>query len=75
MPKYLNLGRDSGIVSYEMGDDWIEVSFSQGRFRTYTYTYSSAGSAHVENMKQLAGQGHGLNEYIKRRNPQYSSKK
>lgn len=62
MPRYKNLGRDSGVYSYEIGNDRIIVTFSTSS--TYEYTYSSAGSQHVENMKSLATNGQGLNGYI-----------
>lgn len=65
MPRYLNLGGDSGIESYEIGDDYITVYFIRAQ-KGYTYSYRSAGQAHVETMKQLAKQGTGLNEYINR---------
>lgn len=64
MPVYLNLNGDSGISSYEMGQDFISVTFTQGTFRTYSYTYARPGATHVETMKQLAIQGYGLNAYI-----------
>ena len=64
MPVYLNLNGDSGISSYEMGQDFINVTFTQGTFRTYSYTYVRPGATHVETMKRLAVQGYGLNTYI-----------
>jgi len=64
MPMYKNLNGDSGIVSYECGADWIEVTFQRGKELVYRYTYASAGSTHVEQMKRLAQAGTGLNEYI-----------
>ncbi len=62
MTKYSNLGRDSGVYSYEIGSDYIKVQFSTGRI--YTYTYLSAGRIHIENMKRIAERGTGLNTYI-----------
>lgn len=64
MPVYLNLHGDSGIASYEIGQDFINVVFRQGAFRTYSYSYTRPGAMHVETMKGLAVQGYGLNEYI-----------
>ena len=66
MPTYQNLNGDSGIVSFELGADWIEVRFQRGKELVYRYTYASAGSTHVEEMKKLAQSGAGLNEYINR---------
>jgi len=65
MERYRNSGGDSGISSYEIGDDFIIVKFT-GTFRTYRYSYRKAGQHHVENMKRLARDGSGLNGYINR---------
>ncbi|MCA8238557.1 hypothetical protein LGN01_31030 [Burkholderia cenocepacia] len=64
MPAYMNLNGDSGVLSYEIGHDFINVTFKQGTFRTYSYTYARPGEVHVEAMKRLAAQGYGLNAYI-----------
>ncbi len=65
MPRYANLGGDSGVESYEIGDDSITVVFSTGVL-PYRYTYASAGAANIEQMKSLAQRGEGLNEFINR---------
>ena len=65
MPIYRDIDNDSGVHSYEIAPDHIEVWF-KGNPRSYTYSYSSAGSFHIENMKRLAAQGEGLNAYIQR---------
>lgn len=65
MERYRDTGGDSGVYAYEIGKDYIRVQFS-GTARTYTYSYRKAGSTHVENMKQLARNGSGLNSYINR---------
>lgn len=62
MIRYKNLNGDSGIYSYEIGNDFVKVRFEDDM--VYTYTYSSAGTQRIENMKRLAVQGHGLNSYI-----------
>jgi hypothetical protein len=64
MERYQNLGGDSGIVAYEIGDDFIKVQFHDGP--VYLYTYESTGQAAIEHMKELARAGHGLNSYISR---------
>lgn len=64
MSKYLNLGRDSNVSSYDCGGDYIDVTFGDGS--TYRYSYASAGIDNVENMKRLAHHGEGLNSYIMR---------
>lgn len=60
--RYRNSGGDSGVSSYEIGTDRIIVTFSTNV--SYEYTYRSAGTQHIENMKSLANQGYGLNSYI-----------
>jgi len=65
MERYGNAGGDSGVSAYEIGTDYIKIKFS-GTSRTYTYSYRRAGSTHVEQMKQLARHGSGLNSYINR---------
>lgn len=62
MISYGNYGGDSSVSAYDYGDDYIEVEFDDGS--TYTYTYASAGVGNVEEMKQLADCGEGLNSYI-----------
>lgn len=62
MERYSDIDRDSGVVKYEAGSDFIRVQFSDGS--QYLYTYSSAGRHHIERMKQLAQRGDGLNAYI-----------
>lgn len=62
MPSYRNVGGDSGVVSYEIGDDSIEVAFSDGS--AYLYTNQSAGRHNIERMKALAIAGQGLNAFI-----------
>lgn len=62
MQRYSDIDRDSGVVQYESGNDYIKVKFSDGA--VYLYNYASAGSHHIENMKRLAAKGDGLNAYI-----------
>lgn len=63
MERYLDLDGDSGVVGYEIGDNFIRVQFDR-TFKTYTYSYRSAGIDRVEDMKRLAISGDGLNFYI-----------
>lgn len=74
MTPYKNLSGASNVVAYEIDIDSIKVQFQPGRWSIYIYTYQSAGSAAIESMKNLADQGHGLNSYISRNKPGYSSK-
>ena len=62
MERYSDIDRDSGVIAYECGSDFIRVRFSDGAI--YLYTYRSAGQHHIENMKGLAKRGDGLNAYI-----------
>ena len=62
MERYSNLGGDSGVVAYEIGNNSITVEFSDGK--RYLYTYQSAGSDNIEQMKALAAAGRGLNSFI-----------
>lgn len=64
MERYKNLGRNSGVVSYEISHDSILVVFNDGK--KYLYNYSATGSADVEKMKSLAVAGQGLNSFISR---------
>jgi hypothetical protein len=63
MEKYLNKNGDSGVSSFEIGEDYIKIKFS-GTIKLYKYSYRRAGQKHVENMKNLAKIGSGLNEYV-----------
>lgn len=62
MKKYKNLGGDSGVSAYEIGDDFIRVVFSDGG--TYLYSNESAGIQNIDQMKELAEYGEGLNAFI-----------
>lgn len=64
MQNYLNLSGKSGVSAFEIGSDFIKVMFSTGA--VYAYTYRSAGMEKVEEMKQLALRGCGLNSFIMR---------
>lgn len=64
MQRYLNLGGNSNVIAYVIGNDFVEVQFATGK--PYKYSYKSAGVDKVEQMKELARQGHGLNSYIMR---------
>ena len=55
MHRYGNLSGNSGVIAYEIERNAIEVKFHDGW--TYLYTYTSAGSHHVETMKKLAVAG------------------
>jgi len=65
MRPYRNTGRDSGVLAYEYGDDWILVQFSDGT--VYEYTTSSAGQSNIDVMKRLPDAGNGLNSSMNTR--------
>jgi hypothetical protein len=64
MKTYENAGEDSTIVAFDIGDDSITVKYMDGS--VYLFTYRSAGSMNVEQMKKYANFGHGLNGFIRR---------
>lgn len=65
-------GKPSGVRGYEYGDDYITIYFTSGS--KYTYTNGSCGSGHIENMKALADKQSGLNTYVTKHKPPFSSK-
>lgn len=62
MNVYRNVSGNSGVYAYTSDVTSITVQFKTGAI--YKYTYASAGSSKIEQMKRLAVQGHGLNGYI-----------
>ena len=62
MKAYRDINGDSGVSSYDYGDDWIKVRFKDGK--VYEYRSSKIGQAHINTMKKLADSGDGLNAYI-----------
>lgn len=64
MQIYKNLGGNSNVSAFELGDNYIDVQFNGGAI--YRYSYMSAGVLKVDKMKRLALQGYGLNSYIMR---------
>jgi len=64
MQAYPNLGGNSNVKGYEIGEDFVRVRFADGL--TYTYTLASCGSAHLGRLKAFARAGIGLNSYIVR---------
>ncbi|MDM8001213.1 MAG: hypothetical protein QUS33_14795 [Dehalococcoidia bacterium] len=64
MEPYKNLGGDSNVVAFEIGEGYIKVQFGDGSI--YLYTDKSAGAANIAEMHRLARTGHGLNSFIQR---------
>lgn len=67
MQPYKNLSGDSGVLAYEIGNDYVIVQFKNGKHSFYKYTYVRTGMVVVEEMKRLAIIGKGLNSLIGRR--------
>lgn len=63
MENYRNYGGNSNVESFGIGPDYIDIRFN-GTAKLYRYSYPVAGKNHVENMKELALAGSGLNGYI-----------
>jgi hypothetical protein len=62
MEQYGNLGGNSGINAFEIGNGSIKVEFNDGSI--YLYTNASAGSTNITIMHSLAMRGQGLNTFI-----------
>ncbi|MBP9119311.1 MAG: hypothetical protein KBF59_00450 [Ignavibacterium sp.] len=68
MTRYISTsGKQSGVIEYELGDEYIMVRFVNNKL--YRYTYNTAGSNTVEKMKNLAKASLGLNTFISRFKP------
>ncbi len=67
MNDYKNLSGRSNVLSFQLGDDFIVIKFKtagKDGCDTYKYSYLSTGSSNVEDMKNLAIAGSGLNSFI-----------
>lgn len=60
--RYGNLHGNSGVISYETGKNYINVTFHGNE--TYVYNEIKPGKLKVEKMKELAATGSGLSTYI-----------
>ncbi len=74
MQPYLNLNRNSNIIEYENGPNYIIVKFATGYWKTYKYTEESAGVDTIREMQMLAESGKGLHTYISKNKPEYAKK-
>jgi hypothetical protein len=63
MERYKNLGGNSNVVAYEIGEGEITVQFGDGSVYLYT---NQSGAASINEMYRLARAGQGLNSYIGR---------
>jgi hypothetical protein len=71
-PYFSTSGKKSGVISYEIGVDFIIVQFPQNQ---YKYSYTSCGISSTENMKQLALDSCGLTRFISEYDPCYEWKR
>jgi hypothetical protein len=62
-------GKESGVIGYNTGDDFITVQFKNGA--VYTYSYKSENKYVVEKMKALATGQMGLATFISTHQPRY----
>lgn len=62
MQRYKNFSGTSGVRAFEIGPDYIVLTYKTGK--PYIYTYESAGKENVEEMKRLALKGSHLNKFI-----------
>lgn len=62
MKPYRNKSKNSGIVAFEAGRDFLLLKFKDGE--VYRYDWKKPGKAMVEKMKRLAESGAGLATYI-----------
>lgn len=73
MQTYKDQDKNSNIIGYEYGEDWIRIYFKD--HSEYDYSGSSCGQFQINQMKYLADQGDGLNAYINKEKPPYSHKR
>lgn len=62
MIRYRDWDKDSGVAAFEIGVSYIDIQFKDGA--VYRYTSTSAGSANIAKMAELAKNGEGLNSFI-----------
>ncbi|WP_332674805.1 hypothetical protein [Aromatoleum sp.] len=65
MKAYRNLSGKSGIVAFEIGDDFVSVVFRDDPL-PYVYSASQIPPAKIAQMKALALAGRGLASFISR---------
>jgi len=78
MERYKNLSGSSGVIAFEIGDDWIVVEFAgeaSAIDRRYRYTVARAGAPNILEMKRLAQSGRGLATFIARNRPAYEDER
>jgi len=73
MKIYRDYDNDSNIIGYEYGEDWIRIYFKDNS--EYEYVGGGCTQYMINKMKYLADQGDGLNAFINKNKPPYSSKR
>lgn len=74
MQRYGNQSGSSGVVAFELGEEFIDVKFRSGEI--YHYTSRRPGFRDVAHMKELALRGEGLSTFISRHiRTRYESKR
>jgi hypothetical protein len=64
MRRYKNYNGNSGIFSFHLLENGIEIVFSTDKKRKYIYNQNRPGLSHVKMMHMLAINGRGLAAYI-----------
>lgn len=62
---YANLGRDSSVLQYRIGPDFIDVVFYGSENFYYHYSYALTSILVTENLKHFATQGIGLGRHTR----------
>lgn len=62
MQRYESKDRHTGVIAFQLGKDYIDVEFRDGRI--YRYSFTKPGKPAVTEMKRLATKGKGLTTYI-----------
>lgn len=59
-------GKESGVFSYEMGEDYIVLNYKNknGDLKSISYSYEVSGKHHVEQIKKFAQHSKNLNTYL-----------
>ncbi|HCC06182.1 TPA: hypothetical protein DEP94_02410 [Candidatus Nomurabacteria bacterium] len=73
MKTYTDGDNDSNIMGYDYGESWIRVYFKDNS--EYEYAGGEVGQYVIDQMKYLADSGEGLNSFIGKNKPKYSSKR
>jgi hypothetical protein len=62
-------GKESGVIAYKTGTDFIVIQFRNKD--VFTYTYKTAGEKTIEKMKALAANQMGLATFISQNEPAF----